>query len=93
MVKVQSRATTLVADLESERNLGNTSTRPIIFICHGLGGIVVKSALIHSASRTSQFTSHLNAIYVSTFAILFFGTPHDYIDVGKWLVLPSISTP
>lgn len=91
MDKIQSQATTLVADLEGDRNLGNASRRPVIFICHGLGGIIVKSALVHSASRTSQFTSHLNAIYVSTFAILFFGTPHDHIDVGKWL--PSGSSP
>lgn len=93
MDKIQSHATTLVADLEGERNLGNASRRPVIFVCHGLGGIIVKSALIHSASRTSHFTSHLNAIYVSTFAILFFGTPHDHIDVGKWLTAgSSIST-
>ncbi|KAJ6095744.1 hypothetical protein N7486_006490 [Penicillium sp. IBT 16267x] len=90
MDKVQSHATTLVADLEGERNLGNASRRPVIFICHGLGGIIVKSALVHSASRTSRFTSHLNSIYVSTFAIMFFGTPHDHIDVGKWL--PSDSS-
>ncbi|KAJ5113201.1 hypothetical protein N7456_001735 [Penicillium angulare] len=82
---VQSHATTLIADLEGERNLSNASKRPLVFICHGLGGIIVKNALIHSATRMSRFTSHLNAIYVSTFAILFFGTPHDHIDVGKWV--------
>ncbi|CAG8908840.1 unnamed protein product [Penicillium egyptiacum] len=85
MDRVQSQATTLVADLEGERSLENASRRPVIFVCHGLGGIIVKSALVHSASRTSHFTSHLNAIYISTFAILFFSTPHDHIDVGKWL--------
>lgn len=85
MDKVQGHATTLVADLEAERSLGNASKRPIIFVCHGLGGIIVKSALIHSASRTSHQTAHLNSIYVSTFAILFFGTPHDHIHVGRWL--------
>ena len=87
MDKVQGHATTLVADLEAERSLINASQRPLIFVCHGLGGIIVKSALIHSASRTSHQTSHLNSIYVSTFAVLFFGTPHDCIDVGRWLAL------
>ena len=85
MDRVQSQATTLVADLEGERSLENASGRPLIFVCHGLGGIIVKSALVHSASRTSHFTSHLNSIYISTFAILFFSTPHDQIDVGKWI--------
>jgi hypothetical protein len=87
MDTVQGHATTLVADLEAERSLINASQRPLIFVCHGLGGIIVKSALVHSASRTSHQTSHLNSIYVSTFAILFFGTPHDRIDIGKWLAL------
>lgn len=83
--RIQSHATTLVANLVGERDLSNVSDRPIIFICHGLGGLIVKSALIHSASRTSKSTAHLNAVYLSTFAILFFGTPHISIDVGKWL--------
>lgn len=85
MDTVQGHATTLVADLEAERSLINASRRPLIFVCHGLGGVIVKCALVHSASRTSHQTSHLNSIYVSTFAILFFGTPHDRIDIGKWL--------
>lgn len=85
MDNIQGNATTLVADLEADRSLTNASQRPIIFVCHGLGGIIVKSALVHSASRTSYQTSHLNSIYVSTFAILFFSTPNDHIDVGRWL--------
>ncbi|KAJ5583501.1 hypothetical protein N7535_002121 [Penicillium sp. DV-2018c] len=87
MDKVQGHATTLVADLEAERSLTNASRRPLIFVCHGLGGIIVKCALVHSASRTSHQTSHLNSIYVSTFAIVLFGTPHDHIDIGRWLAL------
>ncbi|OQD66263.1 hypothetical protein PENDEC_c060G02266 [Penicillium decumbens] len=85
METVQGQATTLVANLEAERSLINASQRPLIFVCHGLGGIIVKNALVHSASRTSHQTSHLNSVYVSTFAILLFGTPHDRIDIGKWL--------
>lgn len=85
---VQGHATTLVAELEGERSLNGFSSRPIIFIGHGLGGIIVKSALMHSANRTSRFTSHLNSIFVSTFAVMLFGTPHDNIDVGKWLSRP-----
>jgi hypothetical protein len=37
-------ATTLIAALYAERELSNASERPIIFICHGFGGILVKRA-------------------------------------------------
>lgn len=87
--KIQSIATTLVADLEGDRSLENCERRPIIFVCHGLGGVVVKKALAHSASSTSSLVAHLNNIFISTFAILFFGTPHDNINIANWLLLQS----
>lgn len=34
-------------------------------------------ALAYSAGRTSKSIQHVHSIYVSTFAILFLGTPHD----------------
>ena len=34
-------------------------------------------AMAYSASRTSKSIQHLHSIYVSTFGILFLGTPHD----------------
>ena len=34
-------------------------------------------ALIYSASRTSKLVQHLHSIFVSTHAVLFFGTPHN----------------
>ena len=87
--KIQSLAATLVADLEGDRSLENCERRPIIFVCHGLGGVIVKKALAHSASSISSHVSHLNDIYISTFAILFFGTPHDHINITNWLHLQS----
>ena len=33
--------------------------------------------MAYSASRTSKSIQHLHSIYVSTFGILFLGTPHD----------------
>ncbi|KKZ61534.1 hypothetical protein EMCG_03895 [[Emmonsia] crescens] len=89
--KIQSLATTLVADLEGDRSLENCERRPIIFVCHGLGGVVVKKALAHSASSTSSLVAHLNDIFISTYAILFFGTPHDNINIANWLLLESLN--
>ncbi|KAF7116950.1 hypothetical protein CNMCM5793_005580 [Aspergillus hiratsukae] len=88
--RVQSLATTLVAQLESDRSLADCGKRPIIFVCHGLGGVIVKKALAHSASSLSPLVAHLNDIFISTFAILFFGTPHSNINLANWLALESL---
>ncbi|KAK3168452.1 hypothetical protein OEA41_004900 [Lepraria neglecta] len=74
--------------------------RPIIFVCHLLGGIVVKEvfpsqqeappstnldfqALAYSASRTSKQLEHLHSVFISTYGILFLGTPHNGSDIAK----------
>ena len=68
----------------------NASERPIIFVCHGLGGIVVKKALAYSAGRTSKKVEHLHSIFVSTYGILFFGTPHEGIGKTSWPLMAQI---
>ncbi len=40
-------------------------------------------ALAYSASRTSAHIEHLHSIYVSTYAVLFLGTPHNGSDKAK----------
>ncbi|PVH94680.1 ribonuclease-like protein p/mrp subunit [Periconia macrospinosa] len=74
---ILQHAQTLVAELVADRELEDATERPIIFICHSLGGIIVKRALIYSASRTSKLVAHLHSVFVSTFAVLFLGTPHN----------------
>ncbi|KAJ3543339.1 hypothetical protein NM208_g3629 [Fusarium decemcellulare] len=49
------------------------TTRPIIFICHSLGGIVVKNAL---ASARACENKQLEDVYHATRGIVFLGTPH-----------------
>ena len=93
--RIMQHAHTLVAELVADRELEDAVERPIIFICHSLGGIIVKrvsplrnsgapsttyslppQALAYSASRTSKLVQHLHSIFVSTYAVLFLGTPH-----------------
>lgn len=75
--RILQHAHTLVAELVADRELEGASQRPIIFVCHSLGGIIVKRALAYSASRTSKLVQHLHSVFVSTYGILFLGTPHN----------------
>jgi len=61
--------------------------RPIIFVCHSLGGLIVKRAIITSRSVENEKTEHYRAVYVSTYGILFLGTPHLGSEVAKWGLL------
>jgi hypothetical protein len=54
-------------------------SRPLLFIAHSLGGIVVKEALRRSRG-CEMYQSHLRSIYKSTSGIIFFGTPHGGAD-------------
>ncbi|KAI1462435.1 hypothetical protein F4805DRAFT_410628 [Annulohypoxylon moriforme] len=66
---VREQAENLLNQLDLHR-VGDPS-RPIIFICHSLGGIIVKRALVHSKADETY-----KKIMGSTFGIAFFGTPH-----------------
>ncbi|KFZ08506.1 hypothetical protein V502_09320 [Pseudogymnoascus sp. VKM F-4520 (FW-2644)] len=70
-------ATTLIAQLCADRQLSHALERPIIFICHGFGGILVKRALAFSSWSRSKNVEHRRSIYVSTYGIIFLGTPHN----------------
>lgn len=74
--RILQHAHTLVAQLQADRELEGAGSRPIIFICHSLGGIVVKRALAYSQGQTSAMSEHLHSIFVCTYAVMFFGTPH-----------------
>ncbi|KAL8691660.1 MAG: hypothetical protein Q9218_003160 [Villophora microphyllina] len=74
-----SLATTFLGELVAERALAGALNRPIVFLCHGFGGLLLKRALSLSHSRLGKSTERLRSIYVSTYAILFVGTPHQGI--------------
>ncbi|KAI9687022.1 MAG: hypothetical protein M1822_002432 [Bathelium mastoideum] len=82
-----AHATNLVAELCAERQLTETSENPIIFVCHGFGGLLVKRALVYSCSKSGKGVEHLRSIFDSTFGIIFFGTPHNGIE-KETLLLP-----
>jgi hypothetical protein len=87
--RVKSLATTFVEELCADRQCDNGKKRPIIFICHGFGGLLVKSALAYSRSARSEKLEHLRSIYVSTFGILFLATPHHGIQQTALCLFPE----
>ena len=82
--KIHNHAEHLVAALAANRSIRGASDRPLIFVAHSLGGLVVKRALIHSSEMRGTNTEHLRSIFVSTYGILFLGTPHRGADIAKW---------
>ncbi|KAI9874123.1 MAG: hypothetical protein M1830_010171 [Pleopsidium flavum] len=82
--KIHNHAETLVQRLSANRSLEDATERPIIFICHSLGGLVVKRALSYSCNVTNANLEQQRSIYVSTYGVLFLGTPHNGSDLAKW---------
>lgn len=67
----------LLVSLEAARRV--EPSRPLLFIAHSLGGIIIKEALRRSSDcKSSQ--SHLRSIYEFTSGTIFFGTPHGGAD-------------
>lgn len=83
--RIHHHAHTLVANLAADRRLAGTADKPIIFICHSLGGIIVKRALSYAQTRTGHKVSHDYSIFSCTYGILFFGTPHHGSEKATWL--------
>ncbi|KAH6851250.1 hypothetical protein B0I37DRAFT_131949 [Chaetomium sp. MPI-CAGE-AT-0009] len=82
---IQRMAESFVQELRADRQFAGTLRRPIVFVCHGMGGVLVKKSLIYASTRTAPKVAHLWDHYVSTVAILFFGTPHRDVDKPSWL--------
>ena len=81
--KIHNHVEQLLAVLYEDKRKNEATERPIIFITHSLGGLVVKAALIHSAEVRGFKTGHLRSTFVSTHEILFLGTPHQDFDITK----------
>ena len=76
---IRDKALDLLNRLSAKRN-DDTYRRPIVFICHSLGGIVVKKALIFAHERSSAF----NDILTNTKAIAFLAVPHKGSGTAWW---------
>jgi hypothetical protein len=81
---IHNHAETLLNSLKSNRTLEEVEDHPIIWIAHSLGGILVKRALMMSRNMRDKKLDDLRSIWVSTYGIIFLGTPHTGADPAKW---------
>ncbi|PYI30284.1 tetratricopeptide repeat domain-containing protein [Aspergillus indologenus CBS 114.80] len=63
-------------DSRSRLSSGLISNRPVMIVCHSLGGIIVKQALCVANKQFFRFESIVNA----TAGVIFLSTPHRYDD-------------
>lgn len=68
-IGLRDASESLLDRLHSQRK--DLSLRPILFLAHSLGGLVVKRALV-----SAKLDGTYNSIYKATYGIAFFGTPH-----------------
>ncbi|RYP13739.1 hypothetical protein DL765_006755 [Monosporascus sp. GIB2] len=92
--RVEGHARTLLERLMAKRRqFSHVENRPLLFICHRLGGVVVKRALVMAHERSTRYSS----ITKDTFGIMFLGTPHRGSDAafyGKLFgILADVLTP
>ena len=81
---IYQHAISLVSHLTAHRASKGTSRHPIIWIAHSLGGILVKRALLYSNDLRDAEQEALRSIYVSTYGIIFLGTPHTGSGLAFW---------
>lgn len=81
---IYMHAQTLVTSLTHYRKDEQSSHNPIIWVCHSLGGILVKRALLYSNDLKASQHEDYRSIYVSTYGLIFLGTPHTGSDIAGW---------
>ncbi|KAI3318545.1 hypothetical protein HD806DRAFT_526288 [Xylariaceae sp. AK1471] len=76
---VSQHAGDLLCSLEAKRRSPEEINRPLLFISHSLGGLVVKQALRTSRDYAST-KPHFHSVFEATIGVVFFGTPHRGAD-------------
>ncbi|KAG7293507.1 hypothetical protein NEMBOFW57_003559 [Staphylotrichum longicolle] len=67
----------LLQDICLSRTSKDEAERPLVFVGHSLGGLVIKEALIRSSEYYfNEQDEELGAVYACTKGIVFLGTPH-----------------
>ena len=76
----------LLNDLCQNRIDAGALSRPLVFVAHGLGGLLCKKAILVSRSNVDQ---QLQDVFDSTCGIIFMGTPHRGAWMADWAKIPA----
>lgn len=79
--RIGNHAMNLLAAVAAFRDDDDTNHRPLIFVCHSLGGLVCENALVIADQRPEK---HLKSILELTRGIVFLGTPHHGSNLARW---------
>jgi hypothetical protein len=87
-MNLEDHGTSFLNSLEAQRR--NCRGRPIIFVAHSLGGLVVEEAICRS--RAEHFFGHLRDVHDSLHSVIFLGTPHKGSkDAESGLLLTTVA--
>ncbi|KAF5639076.1 ankyrin repeat [Fusarium sp. NRRL 52700] len=91
---VRDFSSELLAALKAWRRSAAEQSRPLVFICHSLGGLVFKQAVIHAHEQNHHYSSILDNIH----GVVFFATPHRGSDLAFWddigtTLVPQVEDP
>ena len=83
-------AENLLSDLARKRRSTDEEKRPLIFVGHSLGGLVIKEALTRASEYLhNRQNESLGALFTNTKGVVFMGTPHrgsDRTSLGHLIV-------
>lgn len=95
-----AHAENLLGDLANVRETEHESIRPIVFVGHSLGGLVIKEALCRSQTLLSTNQDpELSSIYSHTAGVVFMGTPHrgsfeeNFAKIVSWAAWATLRSP
>ncbi|KAM5359546.1 hypothetical protein ACJZ2D_014402 [Fusarium nematophilum] len=78
LMSLEHWAVTLLHDLDQVRTAEQEKKRPLILVCHSLGGLVVRKAM------TLLSTSGIKGISLSRCGLVFLATPHTGTTKADW---------
>jgi hypothetical protein len=74
-------------DLIEQMKLAHVGKRPVVWVCHSMGGLIVKQIMVQLNEMVNKASGeekeHLKSLLESTRAIMFLSTPHLGSSIAK----------